>query len=140
MTKTCSKCREDKELTEFSNGSGTYCKPCFRTWRQLNRAKHKSDPNWKNRDKPQSKQSRLIRRQWLINYLEDKACKTCGESDPVVLEFNHINPKDKFKGVGELVHQGTLDQLMTEVDKCEILCANCHKRVTAKQLNWHWVN
>jgi len=59
-------------------------------------------------------------------------CADCGESDIVVLEFDH--QRDKVADVSLLARDGySLDKIKREIDKCEVVCANCHRRRTAKQ-------
>ena len=73
----------------------------------------------------------------LRSHKEKTGCAVCGEKDPIVLEFNHLDMATKSFNLGESARLGmSLENLMREVEKCEILCANCHKRKTAKQLNW----
>lgn len=52
-------------------------------------------------------------------------CQLCGEKDRNVLQFDHIDPKIKLF---ELCRQTNMSQkrYITEVDKCQLLCANCH--------------
>jgi hypothetical protein len=77
-------------------------------------------------------------RSLILNFLLDHPCEICGESDPVVLEFDHIDRETKTKDVSKYLsgHAGW-DKIKSEIDKCRVLCANCHKRHTYKQLN-HW--
>lgn len=72
----------------------------------------------------------------MLEYLSDKSCIDCGESDSVVLEFDHL--RDKEMGVSTMMGTGySWDAILLEIEKCEIVCANCHKRRTAKQFNWY---
>lgn len=76
-------------------------------------------------------------RQRLLVYLSDKQCKDCGESDPIVLDFDHINPDDKFKPVSRmLAGHYSWNSVLKEVKKCEIRCANCHRRKSYIQFNY----
>lgn len=75
-------------------------------------------------------------RKFIWNYLLEHPCEHCGEADPVVLEFDHIDPKTKFKAVTELATY-KLEVLKTEIAKCRVLCANCHRRHTAQQHGWY---
>ena len=54
-------------------------------------------------------------------------CQICGEQDPVVLEFHHRNREDKNFNIGN-GHSWSLEMVLTEIEKCEVLCANCHRR------------
>lgn len=71
-------------------------------------------------------------RQAIAEYLADKACIGCGEADPVVLEFDHRENKEF--NIGEAVRRGVgLKRLLAEMDKCDIRCANCHRRKTYRE-------
>jgi hypothetical protein len=61
----------------------------------------------------------------------------CGEADPVVLEFDHRDPAEKAERVSRLVSIGcSLARLRAEIEKCDVRCANCHRRRTAQQQAW----
>ena len=78
-----------------------------------------------------AKQSR-INAEFLIDYLRHHPCTDCGESDIVVLEFDHL--RDKLMDVSVLSTGGySLEKVKREIDKCEVVCANCHRRRTAKR-------
>jgi 5-methylcytosine-specific restriction endonuclease McrA len=70
-----------------------------------------------------------------LNYIKTKAgCTRCNERDPMVLEFNHKVPLTKLFNIGRTKGKSkSWNTIMEEVLKCEILCANCHKRVTARE-------
>jgi hypothetical protein len=62
--------------------------------------------------------------------LADTACVDCGETDPLVLDFDHVG--DKNRNVSTLVYiEAGIDRLQSEIDECEVRCANCHRRQTA---------
>ncbi len=72
-------------------------------------------------------------REFLNTHLESHPCVDCGESDIVVLEFDHVRGVKKYN-VSNMVASGhSLRKIRAEIDKCEIRCANCHRRVTAKR-------
>jgi hypothetical protein len=73
-------------------------------------------------------------REYIWNYLSKHVCIDCGESDPLVLEFDHIG--NKIMPVSEIAHNNSLVQVKNEILKCEVRCANCHRRKTAVQFGW----
>jgi len=70
-----------------------------------------------------------------LDYIKHKSgCAKCDENDYLVLEFNHINPETKSFNIGKTKGKSkSWSTILNEVKKCEILCANCHKRVTARE-------
>lgn len=83
------------------------------------------------------KAAKLAKRIWAYNYLLNNPCKECGESNPVVLEFNHRNPAEKCFAIADGLARYAFDKVKAEIEKCEVLCANCHRKVTARQFGWY---
>jgi len=83
------------------------------------------------------KRHRIKVRERLLEFLSTKCCTDCGEDDPVVLDFDHVNPKKKFKKVaGMLSGHYSWESVLREIQKCEIRCANCHRRKTYAQFKF----
>jgi len=56
-------------------------------------------------------------------------CERCGYNKyPDVLEFHHLDPAKKEASWNEM-RKWSWDKILTELDKCAILCANCHREV-----------
>lgn len=132
--KRCVICREWKPLSAFSkktrskDGLQPQCKTCAAAYFQANRGTIIP--------KIRARQSRVKAqtRQATWDYLAVHPCVDCGESDPVVLEFDHVRGK-KRDTIQGLVYKGhSLRMVMDEIAKCEVRCANCHRRKTACQL------
>ena len=71
--------------------------------------------------------------EWLRALLSRSRCSDCGESDFVVLEFDHLRGKNE--NIGRMARNGVRHaRLRAEVDRCEIVCANCHRKRTRLRL------
>jgi hypothetical protein len=111
----CKSCGEIKPLNLFAsagikNGNQYYrwkCIPCY------------------------SKQKGKERRDYVEKFLEFKKtlkCSRCGNTDYRVFEFHHKDGDDKFMALSDMVRRRhNWDSVMSEVEKCECLCANCHR-------------
>ena len=61
----------------------------------------------------------------------------CGEDNPVVLDFDHVRGK-KIMSIAIMIQKrATLKKIQDEIDKCEIVCSNCHRIRTSKR-GGHW--
>lgn len=75
--------------------------------------------------------------EYIREYLLNNPCVDCGEKDIVVLEFDHQDRTLKTAHVSSLVRaRSSLELVKSEIEKCQVRCANCHRRITAKQFNW----
>lgn len=75
---------------------------------------------------------------YLGPYLLNHPCVDCGETDIMVLEFDHRDRKMKDGDISRIIQKGsTLDRLVKEIEKCDIRCANCHRRKTQLE-NGSW--
>lgn len=84
----------------------------------------------KNKAKYQERDRlRLVRaREYVKNFKQGKSCVDCGESRWQCLEFDHRNPNDKFKGISIMIKSRySPEAIQKELDKCDIVCANCHR-------------
>lgn len=69
----------------------------------------------------------------LVEFKLSNPCMDCGENDPVVLDFDHIIPKNKEFTISRATsHRPRYERLLNEIVKCRIVCANCHRRRTYK--------
>lgn len=56
-------------------------------------------------------------------------CVGCGEPDPVVLLFHHLDRSEKSMSISEMYgRRFTKAEILGEVEKCAVLCRNCHAR------------
>lgn len=140
--KKCSKCTKEKSFSEFNknkskaDGYQSICRECGQKNSKQYYLDNKSTMVKQIYAKNQSR--KLKNKQIVFDYLLTKECVDCGNNNPLVLEFDHINPSDKFKEVGMLVHEGySIKTIFNEITKCEIRCANCHRIKTATDQKWY---
>lgn len=68
-----------------------------------------------------------------LNALKDVPCFDCGiKYPPCAMDFDHRNPSEKKFSIGNS-HMANIATLKREIEKCDIVCANCHRVRTAKQ-------
>src|SRR5437016_5813554 len=142
--KRCSGCEQEKEASEFQknrsskDGLQDQCKACRKITDRRMYLKRSPEQIARFREWNERAIKRNIRSTY-ENLLEHP-CVDCGERDPVVLEFDHING-DKRGNIANLTRSGrSWKKIHAEIEKCEVRCANCHRRATAKRLgSWRYI-
>ena len=133
--KHCSQCKQSKDLSEFSkniakpDGLQAICKTCMKVIRKNHYQANKAATVKKSAD----------RRRMLVNmvwaYKSQHPCVDCGESNPVVLDFDHI--RDKKFGISAMCMNGnSWERISEEIEKCEVVCSNCHRVRTFDRGEW----
>ncbi len=131
----CGRCEREKPLDDFAwrrkerGQRDNYCRPC--------RAAYKQEHYLANRqryiDQARARKRVLVaeRIEFLVAFLREHPCVDCGETDPVVLEFDHL--RDKTFGVAAGLRDRAWPSVLDEMAKCDVVCANCHRRRTARR-------
>lgn len=137
--KRCPTCGEEKSLSEFGrnkskkDGLQVHCKLCRRKY---NAQYYQASKDVQNPLRYERKAKiALENRQKLAEYLKQHPCVDCGETDIIVLQFDH--QKDKKMDVSDMIRSYSWEAILSEIDKCEVVCANDHMRRTAKQFGWY---
>lgn len=134
-TKICTKCGQEKPLTEFNfknkakQKRQSQCKECQRA-----RERELYNTSYKEKNKDKYNKNRKVRREKMrdiINDAKQQGCIICGESDICCLDFHHIRDKEFDISTGTEV---SADRLIAEIDKCVVLCANCHRKLHAGKI------
>lgn len=139
-TEVCSKCGKEKPIEEFGWKNSLLgkrhrvCKSCTavrsRKWYYENKEHHIQTVRANRQEYRQSA------REYILDYLSTHPCVDCGETDPIVLEFDHVRG-EKSSELSRLIGRGkSLEAIKTEIEKCEVRCSNCHRRRTAKEQGW----
>lgn len=112
-TKICTKCQRELPLEDFhwrNKAKGTRrseCKDCHNGYMKII-----------YKDKVKS----------LQNIKANIKCAKCGESRGYVLDFHHKDPTVKEDTIARMTsNKYTLDKIQEEIDKCVVLCSNCHR-------------
>ena len=65
-------------------------------------------------------------REWIDEFKSSAGCNVCGERRPVCLDFHHKDRETKTFTVGQGWGRNR-KRLLDEIEKCIVLCANCHR-------------
>ena len=138
--KQCVHCKEFKELSEFAWNNKLlkkrqkHCRDCMRKFNRASYLRRSEAKKEQVRDERRRKYEEA--RQYIWDYLLGHPCTVYGESDPVVLEFHHV-AGSKRENVTNMPRDGySLESIKKEMGKCEVLCANCHRRRTGEGNGW----
>ena len=132
--KTCTICKNSKEDSEFSprknvkDGKYSHCKTCHN---ETMRNRYKADPKSKLED---CKRRRQVLFDIVNNIKSNSGCKLCKENDPVCLDFHHLDPDKKDFPVSTLVRNKSRKKMLNEIEKCVIVCSNCHRKLHAGKI------
>lgn len=141
--KRCSRCNRNRLVKFFwknsskADGLQSVCVDCkkgeFADYYRQNRDRHRESV-YRRREVVRNKAREMI-----LLHLQQHPCVDCGETDPLILQFDHVR-EEKVKGISEMVSEGcALATISREIDKCEVRCAHCHIRKTsAEQRSWMW--
>jgi len=136
----CSTCCELKTLGSFrvkntkTGNRAVWCDDCRRAYgRQHYRLNR---PVYLAKSRKRNARDRARVRELIDHYLRDHPCVDCGRSDITVLEFDHRDPSSKRLNIGRIALMGSWPAVLREIEKCDVRCANCHRRRTARQFGW----
>ena len=133
--KQCTTCKEWKLFSEFNknktkpDGYQYHCRKCERLYKKqyylANKEKHIAGV----------KKRKEVTKRIVDEIKKNSSCQKCGENHPACLEFHHTNPNGKDDTISVLRSSGSKEKLIRELDKCIILCANCHRKLHADMVS-----
>ena len=89
--------------------------------------------------KDQSRAWSKIKRQEITKFVDgakQDVCVDCGRSFPsCVMDFDHVRGSKYFDLSKAYRKAGSLKQTQKELDKCDLVCANCHRNRTQKNIH-----
>ena len=138
-TKRCVRCHVEKPVTEFNRHSArrlqNHCRACNREY--LKQHYRLNKPYYVEKARRFKRQRKRAAMKELLAYFGSHPCVDCGETDPVVLQFDHVRGV-KSAAVGTMFAEGkSWETISAEIEKCDVRCANCHWRKTAAQFGWY---
>ena len=122
--KFCSKCSIEKTLSSFNRrgkGYQSWCRDCS------NKNRVENYKNNRSREQVKSKEGRVRYLEW-YSALKDGPCADCGNCYPYyVMQWDHLPGEEKEFTVGDMASRKlSKERLLKEIEKCELVCANCH--------------
>lgn len=136
--RTCTLCKLELPVTAFGNhkngrdGLRSRCKPCNRI--EARESYRKNPEPYKRRAVSAGKTLGESMRVWLRGIKQDTQCVACGESDICVLDFHHVISGEKDRAIGSCIRKG-IAFVEAELEKCVVLCANCHRKAHAGKID-----
>lgn len=99
-----------------------YHREYMKGWYARNKTKHQA----------YVRRNKLERSKWFREYKATLFCTQCGENHPACLDFHHDDPSQKKYSISQMIWNSVSKQkIQEEIDKCTVLCANCHRKL-------HW--
>lgn len=130
--KKCTKYAINKDFYEFNkrslskDGLSAQCKECnkenLKSHYELNKIYY--------RDK--AKKYKDAFKYFINTYKEDIGCSICGEKRHWVLDFHHTDDNKEFS-ISKLVNIQSYTKLKNEINKCIVVCSNCHRDIHYKE-------
>lgn len=121
------------------DGLQTYCRDCKKSMDASRYSRRTEYHKQYVKDQKKIRRDKTIK--YLGKYLDNHPCVDCGEDDVRVLEFDHVRG-EKTEGIAQMLAWGwSWNKIDEEIQKCDVRCANCHRKRTYSSLGWRstWV-
>ncbi|HEX7017460.1 MAG TPA: hypothetical protein VF209_00955 [Patescibacteria group bacterium] len=139
MTKQCSHCKQVLDLSEFNwkikdVKRAVHCRKCSREY--IKKHYDRNHQYYIDKARRRNKEVRELTLEFIGNYLQQHPCVDCGETNILVLDFDHKEKVNKSDDVSRMIKRKlSYKRLIEEIVKCDVRCANCHRIKTAKENN-----
>lgn len=135
MFKVCSRCKLQKDEEEFHfknkalNKRRECCKACW--------SKYHKEHYTQNKGKyiASAAKTKVALRE-IVRALKQVPCADCGVEYPYyVMDFDHSTQHTKAFNLSESSKLGSINRVLEEANKCEVVCANCHRQRTHDRMH-----
>ena len=133
IRRVCGRCGAWKPIDEFAwrrkhkGQRDNYCRACRADYNREHYLANKQ--RYVDQARAQMQRLAVERHRYLLEYFGANPCADCGETNPLVLEFDHL--RDKCFNIGSALPYRNWKSILAEIEKCEVVCANCHRVRTA---------
>lgn len=108
---------------------------------KLQRAQHEHYLNNKEKYKISMAASRQARLDFVFTIKKSTPCTDCfNYFHPCIMDFDHRDRSQKINKISQIVRSAGMKRLQQEIDKCDVVCANCHRMRTFLRIkedeNW----
>jgi len=132
----CGKCGVTKPVGDFAKKRAdayqTYCRLCQSAY-------HKEHYRKNKQTYLDAVKRRRLRLAAILRTAKERPCADCGIQYPYyVMDLDHREGEEKIGNVSQAIHRGHLGKknLLAEIDKCDVVCANCHRERTNQRKQW----
>lgn len=128
-TKICRACDRELTLENFSrnptrkDGLNGWCRECS------NEYLHKHYKSKKQYYLDHAKLSKSKINDYVKDYKVAKGCHFCHENYYRCLEFHHLDGYEKIDNIGRMRNNHNINMIKEEMQKCIVVCANCHRKL-----------
>jgi hypothetical protein len=117
----CESARKQAKFLEDVEGNRQRNNEHMREWRSVN----------KERDRKNWTELRRKKKEWLDS--QKTACSICGEANIACIDFHHKDSTKKDANLSEAIARWSIKRLQIEMDKCVMICSNCHRKLHAAE-------
>lgn len=140
MQKQCCSCKMKLDTSKFyknsrhRDGLSSRCIACQKEYHKHWHATTRSRLS-KDRNKILKEEKKLAASEYVAKLKTNAPCSDCGlYFHPCQMDFDHL--RDKVDNVSAMVNSGlSIPAIQAEIDKCELVCSNCHRLRTWMRRN-----
>lgn len=128
-TKKCTKCLQELPLEAFRwknkalGKKHSQCKECQKKQEKI----HYQESSTRRASIKETAKFQKENNFVLVENFKRQGCQKCGEKRLIALDCHHIDKKQKVLDIAQMIKSASEETLILELEKCIVLCANCHR-------------